>query len=194
MKDATEFRNLFNDSYIKMMKKNFDSIVGEIKHHSKKLYKSIKKQSKNIKNSTQTVLNKITLGKFFNSVEKKLPKNSVSLLSNLSKNSSSRNENKEGKESIHNSVLKNFNIVFSSKLENKDNEKIIIDNLELDELEDVIVDEAPEPTDIIWENLEYSRFSQLVRSVIIYFISFLLITVSFKIILWISYVQVSILV
>ena len=44
---------------------------------------------------------------------------------------------------------------------------------------------------MIWENLEYSRISQLSRALIIYFISFILIALSFYLILKISYVQFS---
>jgi hypothetical protein len=51
------------------------------------------------------------------------------------------------------------------------------------------VERAPEPQDIIWENLQYSGFQRIKRTCFVYFITFILIGVSFGIVLGLNYVQ-----
>ena len=50
---------------------------------------------------------------------------------------------------------------------------------------------APDPEELIWENMEFTLISKIKRSLIIYIISLLLIGVSFGIILYLNYLQQS---
>lgn len=54
------------------------------------------------------------------------------------------------------------------------------------------VELAPEPSDIIWENLEYSTKDRVLRKLYSYFISILLIIISFSIVVGLNYLQVNI--
>jgi hypothetical protein len=49
---------------------------------------------------------------------------------------------------------------------------------------------APEPVDIIWENLHFSSFQQLARAAWVYIVSLLLIACSFGAIIGLTYIQV----
>jgi len=51
------------------------------------------------------------------------------------------------------------------------------------------VTRAPEPQDIIWENLEYSDIERNKRTIIVYIITFFLILISFGIVLGLNYLQ-----
>ena len=53
----------------------------------------------------------------------------------------------------------------------------------------LIVSEAPEPEDVIWENIEYSTTNRVVRAIIVYIISLLLICVSFAIVFGFTFLQ-----
>lgn len=53
------------------------------------------------------------------------------------------------------------------------------------------VEEAPEPTDIIWENLEYSDLSRFVRKIVTYTISLLIVLINLAIVIGLNCVQVS---
>ena len=53
----------------------------------------------------------------------------------------------------------------------------------------ITVDLAPEPEDVIFENLEYHFISRLIRSLILYFFSILLAGVSFGIVTFLNYIQ-----
>ena len=48
------------------------------------------------------------------------------------------------------------------------------------------VEEAPEPKDIIWENMKYSRFNKFVRKQIGTIIGFFIIVVAFLLLLWLK--------
>jgi hypothetical protein len=51
------------------------------------------------------------------------------------------------------------------------------------------VEEAPEPSDIIWQNLEFSDLNKILRKIGIYFITILLISISFGIVILLNYIQ-----
>lgn len=53
----------------------------------------------------------------------------------------------------------------------------------------LLVERSPEPTDVIWENLQYSENSRFCRKMLVYLISFVLIGISFGIILALNYFQ-----
>jgi len=53
----------------------------------------------------------------------------------------------------------------------------------------VSVYHANEPEDIIWENIEFSSYQKIIRKLLIYFISFLLLTVLFLIVLRLTQLQ-----
>ena len=55
----------------------------------------------------------------------------------------------------------------------------------------ISVEEAPEPEDIIFENLEFSRYQRLSRVLFAYFISFILIAICFFIILYLNNIQIK---
>lgn len=54
------------------------------------------------------------------------------------------------------------------------------------------VEMASEPNDINWENLEYSYLNRLLRYIVIYFLTFLLIAIGFGIILVLNYIQTNV--
>ena len=45
------------------------------------------------------------------------------------------------------------------------------------------------PSEVKWENLEYSQMSRLTRIIVVYFLTFILIGVGFGIIIYLNYVQ-----
>ena len=51
------------------------------------------------------------------------------------------------------------------------------------------VEKSPEPTDIIWQNLQYSHTYRNISTVIVYIISFILIGISLAIIYGLNYIQ-----
>lgn len=53
----------------------------------------------------------------------------------------------------------------------------------------LIVERAPEPEDVLWENLQYSSTSRFFRMILVYFISLILIGIGFGIILGFNYFQ-----
>ena len=55
----------------------------------------------------------------------------------------------------------------------------------------IAVDEAPEPEDVIFENLQYSSFQRFFRILLIYFISFIMIFICFVIILTFNFLQIK---
>jgi hypothetical protein len=55
----------------------------------------------------------------------------------------------------------------------------------------ISVDEAPEPEDVIFENLQYSSLQRFFRTLLIYFISFIMIFICFVIILTFNYLQIK---
>lgn len=57
---------------------------------------------------------------------------------------------------------------------------------------DLVISPAPEPTDVNWINLEYTEGQQMIRTLIIYFISFLVLGLSLGALTAISYLQRSI--
>lgn len=60
------------------------------------------------------------------------------------------------------------------------------ENLNLDVFD---VHRAPEPSDIIWENLEFSSFQRIMRKLFVYFISIIMVGASFIIILFLNSIQ-----
>jgi hypothetical protein len=52
-----------------------------------------------------------------------------------------------------------------------------------------VVLRAPEPQDVIWENLEFSDYQRLKRSIFVYFITFFLLLISFGIVLGLNHLQ-----
>jgi hypothetical protein len=52
------------------------------------------------------------------------------------------------------------------------------------------VEDAPEPDDIIWENLQYTSSEKILIALLIYFFSIILIAISFGLIIGLSYVQI----
>lgn len=54
------------------------------------------------------------------------------------------------------------------------------------------VEVAPEPTDVIWENLEYSDSQRFRRTLLVYFITVLLVLANLCIIVLLDYLQVTI--
>ena len=55
----------------------------------------------------------------------------------------------------------------------------------------ISVDVAPEPEDVIFENLQYSSCERFLRMLLIYFISFIIIAICFFIILFLNYLQIK---
>ena len=55
----------------------------------------------------------------------------------------------------------------------------------------ISVDKAPEPEDIIFENLQYSSVQRFFRMLLIYFVSFIIIFICFVIILCFNYLQIK---
>ena len=55
----------------------------------------------------------------------------------------------------------------------------------------IAVDKAPEPEDVIFENLQYSSLQRFFRMLIIYFISFIIIFICFVVILSLNYLQIK---
>ena len=55
----------------------------------------------------------------------------------------------------------------------------------------IIVDKAPEPEDILFENLQYSWIERILRILLIYFISLIIIFICFIIILALNYIQIK---
>jgi hypothetical protein len=51
------------------------------------------------------------------------------------------------------------------------------------------VELAPEPADVLWQNLEYTDFNKLLRKIGVYFISLILISISFTLIVVLNIVQ-----
>jgi hypothetical protein len=49
---------------------------------------------------------------------------------------------------------------------------------------------APEPTDVIWENLEYTYWNRVFRQICVYIISFILMGISFGVVLFFNWIQV----
>lgn len=198
-KECSDFKDRFYDSYFKVMKKNLMIMYNEFQTTSeiiqKKVVKSIKTSSVLVKDKTKKILNTLTLGRI-NIL------NDDNAMLNILTRRKSKFENNSNTLDIANKQRQlsklsiRSNSIRSSK--NKTISKDVDDafakgEIKLTDLQHIIVEEAPEPTDIIWENLEYSRFSQLTRACVVYIISFILIVVSFYIILYISYIQVSLL-
>ena len=55
----------------------------------------------------------------------------------------------------------------------------------------ISVEVAPEPEDVIFENLQYSSCERFLRMLLIYFISFIIISICFLIILFLNYIQIK---
>lgn len=53
----------------------------------------------------------------------------------------------------------------------------------------LMVERAPEPEDVIWENLQYTMTSKILRNVLVYFLSITLILISFAIVFSLNYFQ-----
>jgi hypothetical protein len=53
----------------------------------------------------------------------------------------------------------------------------------------LLIEDAPEPDDIIWENLQYTTAHKLLFAILIYLISAIFIAFSFAVIVGLSYVQ-----
>lgn len=56
----------------------------------------------------------------------------------------------------------------------------------------LVVKKAPEPCDVIWENLEFKESERNKRKIAVYLISFLLVIVSFSFIVGLNYIQKSV--
>lgn len=179
-KECAEYKKMFTDSYIKVMKKDVFIMFSNIKNSAKTFTKSIAKGTNNVKNFIYSVIYKITFG-YVNL--KKSTINSKKKILNLFKLGlfGQKKENNTNSEKANDDNSKQ--ILTLDDLETK--------NSLYSDLENLIIEDAPDPNDILWENLQYSRFSQLTRSIFIYLISLLLIFISFAIVLAIASIQVS---